>query len=358
MAESWDRKSLLDGAIADVLAHLPVRALLLRAGPTMEQYGEPQLVSAERLCLGCDEGELWVTLSESMPEPERSQLYDLLKAHFEACLSIAGRWGLAHEEVLKARKVLEDSQTQILHASKMAAVGQLAAGVAHELNSPLGAVMLQLDAASLNLERHRYEKAAEKLASAEKAAATAKEIISKLLFYSRDASKGLRDVNLNDVVDDTLALLGMQLSYDNLDLVITLGDLPIIKANQNELQQVVTNLLLNAKDAVLDPMAKAKLVEVVTFCKNGEVTLEVRDAGPGIAEGALAKIFDPFFTTKPAGRGTGLGLSVSLKIMEQHGGRLTAANHPEGGARFQMTLPVSSELPDGQSLPGPATPTP
>jgi C4-dicarboxylate-specific signal transduction histidine kinase len=245
-------------------------------------------------------------------------------------------------EVVEARKLLRDSQAQIVHSSKMAAVGQLAAGVAHELNSPLGAVMLQLDAASLNLERKRYEKAAARLESAETAAATAKEIISKLLFYSRDATKGLRSVDLNEVVDDTLALLGKQLSYDNLELQIQRGDIPTVEANQNELQQVVTNLLLNAKDAVMEPGAQSKTVEVRTFHDQTGVHLEVLDKGPGISDTVKAKIFDPFFTTKPVGRGTGLGLSVSHKIIEQHGGRLSAENREVGGACFRLSLPETN----------------
>ncbi len=243
-----------------------------------------------------------------------------------------------YEEVRSAKRTLEDSQAQIVHSSKLAAVGQLAAGVAHELNSPLGAVMLQLDAAVRNLERQRYEKVADKLDSAEKAAATAKEIISKLLFYSRDATKGLRMVNLNDVVHDTLALLGKQLSYDDLKIELKLQDIPKVQANQNELQQVVTNLLLNARDAVLEGEAGSKVVEVVTRRHDGHVCLEVMDHGPGISALVVDKIFDPFFTTKPVGRGTGLGLSVSHKIMEQHGGQLVAENRPEGGACFRMVL--------------------
>jgi C4-dicarboxylate-specific signal transduction histidine kinase len=332
----WDRSTLLQEAVRDVLDHLPVKSLLLRAGD--EQYGENQEASAERLPLEAG-WELWVTLASPLEDQHRAQLLELLKGHFEACLSLTGRWERAQEEAAQARSLLEESQAQLVHTSKLAAVGQLAAGVAHELNSPLGAVMLQLDAASLNLERQRYEKAAEKLASASKAAATAREIISKLLFYSRDASKGLRDVSLNDVVDDTLSLLGQQLCYESLELVVQLGDIPRIQANQNELQQVVTNLLLNARDAVLDPAAGGKNVQILTSCRNGEVILEVRDSGPGIPEAMLTRIFDPFFTTKPAGRGTGLGLSVSHQIVEQHGGRLTAENQPEGGARLLMALP-------------------
>ena len=321
---SWDRASLLRGCVQDVLDHLPVRALLLRVGDEYGTLGE----SAERVPMA-DECELWVAFGDDAFEG----LGEILRAHFEACLGLVGRW--------------EESQARVAHSSKMAAVGQLAAGVAHELNSPLGAVMMQLDAAQLNLERERYEKAADKMRSAARAAGTAKEIISKLLFYSRDGGGGERDVNLNEVVDDTLALLDPQLCYDNLELKVSLGDVPGVLANPNELQQVVTNLLLNARDAVLEPDAGGKVVEVRTYVHDGEVCLEVRDGGPGIAEQVLDQIFQPFFTTKPVGRGTGLGLSVSSKIVEQHGGRLTARNGSEGGACFVMALPVHGKSEKG-----------
>ncbi|MGE0492307.1 MAG: ATP-binding protein [Vulcanimicrobiota bacterium] len=241
---------------------------------------------------------------------------------------------------------LKESQAQLVQAGKMAAVGQLAAGVAHELNTPLGAVMVQLGSASLNLERERYDRAADKLASAEKAAEKAREIIAKLLFYSREAQRGRRRVDLNQVVNDTLALLGSQLTHDEVVVRTELSELPSVLANQNELQQVVTNLLLNARDAVLEPTARGKEIVVSTGFDGQAVRLAVADQGPGLAPEVVDRLFEPFFTTKPVGKGTGLGLSVSQQIVTQHEGSLSAANRPEGGAVFEVRLaPARGEEP-------------
>lgn len=324
-----DPDVLLAAAVEDVRESLSLPSVQLRVGN--DSYGTlpPAGVKGEsREISGLGQLELGLP-EQGLGEDE----WDLVIAHLEVCIRLSSR-----SDEMQHKRLLKESQAQLVHSSKMAAVGQLAAGVAHELNSPLGAVMLQLDAASLNLERKRYEKAAARLDSAEKAASTAKEIISKLLFYSREATKGLRSVDLNEVVNDTLALLGKQLSYDNLVIDIQAGEIGRVTANQNELQQVVTNLLLNAKDAVTEDGASGTSVAVVTFQNEAGVHLEVRDRGPGISDEVMSKIFDPFFTTKPVGRGTGLGLSVSHQIIKQHGGKLQAENRPDGGALFRITL--------------------
>jgi C4-dicarboxylate-specific signal transduction histidine kinase len=324
-----DPNILLPAAVEDVRESLSLASIQLRVGSDSYGQSPPSGVQSEtREIAGFGQ------LEVGLPDGGLGKAdWDLAISHLEVCVHLS-----SVSDEMQHKRLLKESQAQLVHSSKMAAVGQLAAGVAHELNSPLGAVMLQLDAASLNLERERYKKAADRLDSAEKAATAAKEIISKLLFYSRDATKGLRNVNLNEVISDTLALLGKQLSYDNLLLDIQPGQIDLVTANQNELQQVVTNLLLNAKDAVLEDGAVDTSLEVVTYQNEAGVHLEVRDRGPGISDEVRGKIFDPFFTTKPVGRGTGLGLSVSHQIIKQHGGKLEAENRPDGGAIFRITL--------------------
>jgi signal transduction histidine kinase len=343
LSAPWERATLLRGAVEDALTHLPLRTLLLRVGPE-EHYGNTSTPGSpgRRLALHGDlrgESELWVVPDDSLDAAQQEQLLPLLAAHFQACLALCSRM-----EEAAAQAAGEEAASSI----------QLAADVAHELNSPLGAIMVQLDAAELNLERERYERAVEKIRSAARAAVSAKEIISKLLFYARGSSGAQVLFSLNAVVQEALGMLAGQPGYDQLDLSLELGELPEVLGDPGELRQVVTNLLVNARDAVLSPGAQAPSIELASSHRNGSVCLEVRDRGPGIPAEQLEKIFTPFYTTKPAGRGTGLGLSISLKIVEQHGGLLTARARPGGGSCFELALPRAvSELPFPQLSPTP-----
>ncbi|GMU54688.1 MAG: hypothetical protein AMXMBFR33_38340 [Candidatus Xenobia bacterium] len=233
---------------------------------------------------------------------------------------------------VQAYERLRQSEAQLVQSSKLAAVGQLAAGVAHELNTPLGAIVLALD----TLEKKPSEKA---LSIARDAARQARSIVEKLLYYSREGRVGRQPTDLNQVVRDTLLLIGNQLRIDQVQVVCHLGEIPEVEASPNEMQQVVTNLILNARDALLE--GRERQVTVTTGVRpTGEVFLEVQDRGPGISPEVAPRIFDPFFTTKPVGRGTGLGLSVSSQIVAAHGGRLELLNPGQPGACFGMTLPA------------------
>jgi signal transduction histidine kinase len=363
LSAPWERATLLRGAVEDALTHLPLRTLLLRVGPE-EHYGNTSTPGSpgRRLALHGDlrgESELWVVPDDSLDAAQQEQLLPLLAAHFQACLALCSRMEeaaaqAAGEEAARGQALQRDLRQQLLQSSKLASMGQLAADVAHELNSPLGAIMVQLDAAELNLERERYERAVEKIRSAARAAVSAKEIISKLLFYARGSSGAQVLFSLNAVVQEALGMLAGQPGYDQLDLSLELGEVPEVLGDPGELRQVVTNLLVNARDAVLSPGAQAPSIELASSHRNGSVCLEVRDRGPGIPAEQLEKIFTPFYTTKPAGRGTGLGLSISLKIVEQHGGLLTARARPGGGSCFELALPRAvSELPFPQLSPTP-----
>ncbi|MBI3924168.1 MAG: GAF domain-containing protein [Armatimonadetes bacterium] len=244
-------------------------------------------------------------------------------------------------ELQIAHQKLKESQAQLIQSSKMAAIGQLAAGVAHELNTPLGAVTLALDAAVTVLET-RPDRAGKKLARAQQAASQMKEIVSKLLFYSRDARTGRQETDLNQVVGDTLKLLGNQFSLDNVDLRVEQRPVPVILANQNELQQVLTNLLLNARDAVLARGSSGSVI-IRTGQSNGEVLLEVQDTGTGITPEVRERIFEPFFTTKDVGQGTGLGLSVTMELVVQHEGTIEVQSELGRGTLFTVRLPVLQE---------------
>jgi len=246
----------------------------------------------------------------------------------------------ANDELARAFRLLQDSQAQLVQAGKMAAVGQLAAGVAHELNSPLGAIVLGVEGA-LDLIDGRPERAKERLGSAWRSACRAQDIVAKLLFYAREGTQGTHALNLKQVVEDSLELVSHQLSLDKVKIVRELAEVPAAEGNLSEIQQVIINLVLNARDAVLEPGAQAPEITLTTLLEGDRVCLVVRDRGPGIPAEIQERIFEPFFTTKPVGRGTGLGLSLSLQIVRQHGGELSVIAGPGAGAAFRLSLPVA-----------------
>ncbi len=165
-----------------------------------------------------------------------------------------------------------------------------------------------------------------------------KEIVSKLLFYSRDARTGWRETSINQVIEDTLQMVGHQLRLDNVEVIQQLAEVPPILANANELQQVLTNLILNARDAMLSPGAVGRKILMSTGCWEDGVWVKVRDQGTGIAPEVLERIFDPFFTTKDVGKGTGLGLSVTSQLIQQHGGTIKVQSHVGQGTEFEVRL--------------------
>ncbi|MBS2040701.1 GAF domain-containing sensor histidine kinase [bacterium] len=252
------------------------------------------------------------------------------------------------QQIQKALADLRDSQARVVQSSKMAAVGQLAAGVAHEVNTPLAAMMLTIQSCQLtpNLPGHLVAL----LERAEKAGQRARDIIEKLLYYSRDARVGRRRGQLEAVVRDSLDLIGQQLRIDRLEVRLESAPMADVLANQNELQQVFTNLILNARDALLAAPEAPRLILVRIYPAPQGAVAEVRDAGPGIPEEIRSKIFDPFFTTKPVGQGTGLGLAVTQQLVESHGGSLSYEPQ-QPGSLFRVILPWGKGEDDVDSHP-------
>ena len=224
------------------------------------------------------------------------------------------------------------AQAQLIQSSKLAAVGQLAAGVAHELNTPLASIALNLDMGI----RTASSNPASTVARMEKALGMVnrtKEIVDKLLYYSRPGG-AKKVVDLNELVRDTVELMTHPLALEK--VTVTWREAPGAQAfiNANEIQQVLFNLLLNARDAVKEAPPERRSVEVEVFVTG----FRVRDRGQGIRAEDLQRIFDPFFTTKPVGSGTGLGLSVSAEIVAAHEGTLTAESEEGEGSVFTLRL--------------------
>jgi signal transduction histidine kinase len=239
---------------------------------------------------------------------------------------------------------LEDAQRQIIHTEKLSSLGTLVAGVAHEINNPIGIIANRVEVLRLEHEEQGLDDAlTEDLEVIHRQANRVAEITTALLAYARQSSQEQRPLDLNAVVRS--ALLLWQPQAEHLVRVETLLQEPLaaIMGNFTQLQQVVINLVSNALDAT----PTAGTITLSTRSAGdppSTVLLEVVDTGSGIAAEHLSKLFDPFFTTKPPGKGTGLGLSVCLGIVQDHHGSINVASRPGRGSTFVVTLPVTPRV--------------
>ena len=230
-------------------------------------------------------------------------------------------------------------ETQLLQSEKLAAVGQLGSGVAHELNNPLTSIT---GLSEFLLEQKELgKKDRGHLQVIHEQAERAGRIVRNLLTFARKGSGERVPVDLNDVVRRTLTLMTYDLKLKDISVERELsGALPEVLGDRHGLQQVVLNLVTNAAQAVAEnPRERAREVSVSTWF-DGQVHLRVSDTGPGIPDDVLQSVFTPFFTTKEPGKGTGLGLSITYSIVESHGGQITIEpRNPRGGAVFRVDLP-------------------
>jgi two-component system NtrC family sensor kinase len=247
--------------------------------------------------------------------------------------------------VCSYRDVTEEREMtrQLSNAEKLAAIGRLAGGVAHEINNPLGGILAF--AQILLREEVSPGERKEYLGEIEKSALRCKAIVESLLRFSRQSPQlQRRHLSINDVVKEALQFANYKYAIRDVEIVCRLADnLPPVFGNANQLEQVLVNLLSNAFDSVTSARERERgRIEVSTSVREGWVELEVRDTGSGIKEGHMAKIFDPFFTTKEEGRGTGLGLAVTYAIVREHDGRIAARNEAGRGAVFTVGFPIAT----------------
>jgi two-component system, NtrC family, sensor kinase len=256
-------------------------------------------------------------------------------------ISIAPLVGKAGERI--GRLILLDDITQrvrleeqLLQTEKLTSLGLLAAGVAHEVNTPLAVISnyIQMLAKQLPGDDPRHKL----IGKIVKQTFRASEIVNNLLNFSRTGAAEFTEVNLNKVLEETLSLVSHPFRTARVSVIKTLqGNLPPVLGSTNRLQQVFLNLFMNARDA----MPSGGMVEVRTAANNGYVEVEVTDTGIGIADENLHRIFDPFFTTKSSSSGTGLGLSVSYGIIKEHLGKIEVRSMPGKGTSFRLEFPVA-----------------
>ena len=240
------------------------------------------------------------------------------------------------DELMARERSLKSAQLALVQSEKMAAVGTLSAGLAHEVKNPLSAVLGYAQLSKRKLSQPDVVK--KHLDTIENETRRCNEIISNLMQFSRQEKGEFTDVTVNEVVEKSVGIVDHQLGLNNVHVNMDLAaDIPEIIGNPNQLQQVLMNLAINAQQA-MEP--DGGNVDIVTYCDDDSVYISVSDTGPGISDEVAEKIFEPFFTTKAAGEGTGLGLSVTYGIIRDHKGDIRVERADSGGARFVIKLPV------------------
>jgi len=249
---------------------------------------------------------------------------------------------VAFTDITERRRREEEQrrlQGQLAQSEKLAAMGELLAGVAHELNNPLSVVLGQTALLREAAEGGPLAKRAEKIA---RAAERCARIVKNFLAMAHQHPPERHPVRLNEVVEEVLELLAYQLRMDTVEVRLGLADgLPVLWADPHQLGQVAVNLITNAQQAMRGTPPPRRLTLTTRHDPGrGRITLEVADSGPGIPPEIQARIFEPFFTTKPPGEGTGVGLALCQGIVEAHGGSIGVESRPGQGAIFRIELPV------------------
>jgi len=274
-----------------------------------------------------------------------------------------------NEELETAYRNLQATQMQLIQREKMASVGQLVAGVAHELNNPIGFVSSNAatledfvgrlraiveayrGAAIADADREHIEQQWNALKvdyvlryldpmihGIREGAERTRKIVRDLRVFARTTDEAWQAVDLHEELESSLTLLG-HLLKDRVTVHRKYGDLPSVECIRSQIDQVFLNVLANAAQAIGGPGA----ITIETRLEPGTAIVAVSDTGPGIPRDVLGRVFDPFFTTKPVGEGTGLGLSISYEIVKKHGGEITAASAPGQGATFVIRIPIARE---------------
>ena len=245
-----------------------------------------------------------------------------------------------------------EKETQLIQAGKMATLGTMAAGMAHEINQPLNVIQicadyfLKMTKKGQTMSTEDMETLAKDIIdNVERAAGVIKHVRD----FARQSERDLKKIVINEPVNDVFKVLGHQLSVHNIEVELDLDpDLPQIRAEHNRLEQVFINLVTNAIDSMDEKESRAesqpveKKLKISSFAKNGYVCVTVSDTGVGMSEEVRDKLFEPFFTTKETGKGTGLGTSISYGIINDYGGTIDVKSEPDNGAVFTIQFPIIS----------------
>ena len=254
-------------------------------------------------------------------------------------------WLEVHRDITSQRQI----ESRLFHSERLAALGQMVSGIAHELNNALTSIfgyaqLVQKRTRGFDWEaevRHILEEGER-----------ARRIAQNLLLFARSSKSERVPVNLNEIVERTLEIRAYELRLENIGVELDLNEqLPEAIADAAQMQQALLNLIVNAEQAIRQARESGHIWIRTRQISADRIALEVADDGPGVPPEVVLRIFDPFFTTKPAGVGTGLGLSILYGIVHQHGGEVSVESRPGGGALFTVELPSAPSLPDGEEKP-------
>ena len=267
-----------------------------------------------------------------------------LEASRKAMIHIMGNLQDTTAEMQRREHELRDKQEQLVQAGKLATLGELTTGVAHELNNPLNNTGLFVGNALDLIELGAADKGqiVRELRQAMQQVSKATQIISHLRTFGRAAPVSREPISLRPVIERALSLVQEQLRLHEIEVTLDLGpEEPVVVGNPIQLEQVFINLLTNARDAVADSLRKA--IRISASVGSAAVEIAFVDTGHGIPSGLERRIFDPFFTTKEVGKGTGLGLSITYGIIKEHGGTISVVSPPGEGATFLIRLPLAAD---------------
>ena len=261
----------------------------------------------------------------------------------KAMIHIMGDLRSTTQVMERREQELRDKQEQLVQAGKLATLGELTTGVAHELNNPLNNIGLYVGNVIDRIELGELspESALEDLEKAMEQVRKATEIISHLRTFGRAAPVTFEAVDVDEVIERALSLMQEQLRLRAIDVDLDLcpGEL-VVQGNPIQLEQVFINLLTNARDALDEVPEEQKNIRIVSSLERDRIRIVFEDTGPGIPDDVAKRVFDPFFTTKEVGTGTGLGLSITYSIVKEHGGEIALSTTPGGGATFTVEMPV------------------
>jgi two-component system NtrC family sensor kinase len=247
----------------------------------------------------------------------------------------------SREQLEATVETLKSTQAQLIQSEKLSGIGEFVAGVAHELNNPLTAVM---GFSELLKMQDTHPERSKQLDLIFKSARRCQKIVQSLLSFARRHRPERKVVCVNSLIEEAVDILQYQLRTSNIEVSTHLdADLPQAMVDPHQIQQVFLNIINNARQAMEARKAKGQIV-ITSEARAGSVWITFQDNGPGIPREHLSKIFDPFFTTKEVGKGTGLGLSICYGIIKEHGGTITPASRPGEGATFLIELPITHDV--------------
>ena len=309
--------------------HIDVAKNIMRRLRSDEYGGRGKLENFRVILHGKDEVEIPVSCSASMIYEGDKELASL---------------GLFTDlrEKIKMEKELQDTQMRLIQTEKMASLGSLAAGVAHEINNPLGGILIY---ASLLMEdfADQNDPRVQDLKRIVEEGTRCKDIVKSLLEFARQTESKFESVAINKAIEDVLFFLEKQALFHNIQTIKELNpDLPPIQGDPNQIKQVLMNMMVNAAEAMSE---KGGTLTITTGINpdGSSIVIFFKDTGPGMPPAIQLKIFDPFFTTKDVGKGTGLGLSTSYGIVQNHHGAIEVESAPGKGAAFKIILPIMFE---------------